>query len=350
MSSEREKILRMVADGKVSAAEGNELLEALGCKPHNGWKRVFNPFDHLFGVSGLVLSTAIALASVMLSWITDLRFDGFLDVHFSEQPVTFLVAILDQIVSWCLPAVLFWLASLLLARQGRFVDFLTLVGLARLPLLLFALVTTLAFPDPSTIIRIAIQQPLHPLLWLGVLVGLGFAVWIFMWLYNGFKTASGLVGGRLIGTFIWIVFLAEIGSKVLLYAYLVSSVATTPSKEWTYALPGESHELRAEALLELLESGETGKAWRTFDPKMKEMPQMVLDWTWRIARWKRGPLLSVNERRLQEREGHTIVDLLCAFEGEKGVVRVVFDSEDRVSGLWLLKPEQALPPQFKREE
>ena len=44
------------------------------------------------------------------------------------------------------------------------------------------------------------------------------------------------------------------------------------------------------------------------------------------------------DRRVLEHEGNTIVDLICRFESERLKVRVVFDSDNRVSGLWIQPP------------
>ena len=73
----------------------------------------------------------------------------------------------------------------------------------------------------------------------------------------------------------------------------------------------------------------------------------MLTWTWRASRWKLGRVESVDERRIQARDDSHIVDLICSFEEEQGVIRVVFDSQDRVSGLWFLKMDQALPERYK---
>ena len=104
-------------------------------------------------------------------------------------------------------------------------------------------------------------------------------------------------------------------------------------------------------MVKLAEDDEFDKAWRIFSPVMAEgLSQTMFEWTWRVTRWKRGELLIVDERRIQSRDGLHIVDLFCNFENDRGVIRVVFDSEGLVSGLWFLDPQQALPAEFKSGE
>jgi hypothetical protein len=348
MRRESEKILKMVADGQISSAEGDELLKALKPPKHSIWSTLINPFERLPVSVGLLLSVVAAGIGLFLASVSSLRFDGALDVHLMAQPVPFHQAVVDQVVAWGLPAVLLWLTSLVLARQGRFIDFLITVGVARVPLVLLAGLIALFFPDPNAIMQMAFGTPWHPTLWLTILCGLTFLIWFFALLFNGYRVASGLKRRRLIGSFIWVLVIAEIGSKILLGAFpLGLNVMQSEVKE-PYVLPGESHAARAEAFLDLLENDEFNKAWRTFDPRMaKGFSETTLTWTWRASRWKLGRLESVDERRVQARDGSHIVDLICSFEDEQGVIRVVFDSQDRVSGLWLLKLEQALPAKYK---
>lgn len=165
MRPEREKILKMVADGQISAAEGERLLRAIEAPAPFLWQRLVNPFDRLPEPLGLLLSLAGAGLGLVLSTSSSLRFDGALDAHQVTQKVPVFQAISDQVVSWGLPAVLFWLASVILARQGRFIDFLVAVGVARIPLILLGGLIVFALPNPNTVMELAFSKPWHPKLW-----------------------------------------------------------------------------------------------------------------------------------------------------------------------------------------
>ena len=50
------------------------------------------------------------------------------------------------------------------------------------------------------------------------------------------------------------------------------------------------------------------------------------------------PLERIEDSRVWEHEGTTIVDLICKFESERLKVRVVFDPAGQVTGFWLKPP------------
>ena len=64
---------------------------------------------------------------------------------------------------------------------------------------------------------------------------------------------------------------------------------------------------------------------------------------WQRVEAGAGPLRGVLEQRTSEQQGYRIVDSITEFETEHAAVRVVFDGEGRVSGLFVLPVEQALP-------
>jgi hypothetical protein len=275
-----------------------------------------------------------------------IHFDGALDLHISSQPVGLFEALTEQVVAWGLISVLFWLSSLVLARQGRVVDFFVNVGIARIPLVMLGAILSLVVEEPNEVLHMAFSNPLHPMLWVVVVIGMAFVGWFFVLLYNGFKTASGLAGGRLVGAFVWTLIVAEIGSKILLAGGLPWGTGPTPNA--VLELPGDTYPEKAESFLQLLENDEYEAAWRTFSPKMAEsLSRLKLEAIWRASRLKRGALRAVDERRMQARDEFHIVDLICSFENERGVIRVVFDSAGRTGGLWMLDPDSALPPRFK---
>jgi hypothetical protein len=207
-----ERIRGLIEAGSVGPQEGERLLAAVAREPVRSpaWALI-NPFDRFGGgvaaLFGLVVS-GLSIGSARLG----VRFDGFLDLHVGPRgPVPLTVAILDQVVAWTLPAACFWAYARVVARHVRLVDFLGMVGLARLPLLLASVpVALLSPPRPS------IPPKLTPALAGIVVIALACVVWNITLLYQGFKNASGLRGPKLVGGFIAIVVLAEAMSKVVL--------------------------------------------------------------------------------------------------------------------------------------
>jgi hypothetical protein len=140
------------------------------------------------------------------------HFDGFLDLHVSRRHVPALEnSLLEQVAGWPLPALLFWGYAGTVVRHARVVDFVGMVGLARVALLVAAVPVAYLSPESP-----AVPIKLTPELLVIVLIGLSGIAWYFTLLYQGFKNASGLNGAKLLGGFIGISILAEVGSKVVL--------------------------------------------------------------------------------------------------------------------------------------
>jgi hypothetical protein len=207
-----ERVRPLVQAGKVAPEEGERLIAALAQQPRRSpfWL-LFNPFDR-FG--GGVAATLGILVCVLSLWTTRLgvHFDGFLDLHVSRRHVpTLAVSLWEQAAAWLLPALLFWGYAWIITRHARLVDFVGMVGLARVPLLLAAVPVAYLSPESP-----AIPPQLTPALLVIVLIVLPCVAWVFTLLYQGFKNASGLNGAKLVGGFIGIVVLAEVASKVAL--------------------------------------------------------------------------------------------------------------------------------------
>jgi hypothetical protein len=124
--------------------------------------------------------------------------------------------VLDGLVGWPLLAGVLWLAAKLVRPGALFVDFLWAVGVARVPLVACAVGSRLLIDDPAALTRSALEgKPDPALLWVTLLVlpALG---WLFLWLYSGYRVASGASGVRAGVSFVAAVIVAEVLSKPIL--------------------------------------------------------------------------------------------------------------------------------------
>ena len=138
--------------------------------------------------------------------------------------------------------------------------------------------------------------------------------------------------------------LAEVGTKVVLFAPGLLIPPAPVEVEDPYELPGETPAERAEAFVGLLDDGRFDDAWRTFTPEMAgALPAHELAMTWRSTEAVMGGFEGVSERRTGRQGGLDLVDLVADWGSRDMVVRVVLD-DDRVTGLWFIAPEDALPP------
>jgi len=214
MTNTKQKVVEMVADGKVTADEGKQLLNAMDPPSKlKRWMIIYNPFPSVSVATGLFLAALAVLAGFGVA-LLGVRFDGALDLHLA--PTNLSEAALDAANSWFTTVVVFWLASLIVARQGRIIDFLIAVGIARWPIVLAGLALGGIFSYPASLVEQAETNPNSPMLILAALIVLPAIVWMMTLLFHGFKYASGLRGGRLTVTFIVAIVVAEILSKVVL--------------------------------------------------------------------------------------------------------------------------------------
>ncbi len=212
MTTPRDQVLELISSGKITAAEGDELLKALNTQRPSSWKLLINPFEKLNVLTALGLGVFGAVLGIALSrW--SIRFDGALDVHIAPDVVPWRQAIIDQVVAWPLVAMILWGIAFLFARQGRLPDFLGYVGTARLPLLVVGFVAGAMKSQLPTAPGDVGSPPPIALLVL-VAATLPALVWAVAMLFQGYKTASGLRGAKCAFSFTFAIILAELLSKV----------------------------------------------------------------------------------------------------------------------------------------
>lgn len=213
MNAERTRILEMVAEGKMSAENADRLLQAIRKRP-TVWQWLFRPLEVLETRTALLVSAGVAGLQLLASRLP-LRFDGALDLHGTQAPAPWPTSLIELAVTWPLVALIFWGAARLVARQGRFVDFLAAVGIARLPLILAAGMLGVFHP---TFEEAAGGQPGTLAMVLALLL-VPIVVWFIALLVTGFRTASGLRGAKLTLTTIGVLIVAEAVSKLALVAF-----------------------------------------------------------------------------------------------------------------------------------
>ena len=173
-------------------------------------KSLSNPAERLPEQLILVLASGISLAAVVLSRL-GVGFDGALDVYRSRSPVLLRNALIYQAVAWPLTAAMMWVVSVIGGGARRLLPFVGSIGKARLPLLLVGFVgALLSHPDSDAgrpidsweVLRMVLTGPLFVL---GV-----------VWLYQGFRYASGLSGVRLPVSFVAALTLAVLAGEQML--------------------------------------------------------------------------------------------------------------------------------------
>lgn len=220
MRAEQQHILEMVAQGKLSPADADRLLKEMRRPrtPIIGW--LFHPLAHLSTHVALAIAGLVAVVQLLISRL-DVRFDGALDSHSAGvKDVSWADSLLDLAVAMPVTALVLWGVSRLFARQGRFVDFVAAVGLARPPLFLATALQLIArpyFPDLSGAIDPARLN--HPIIIAASLLSLPLFAWSVALLVTGLRTASGLRGLKLVAASLVALFGATLVGELILYLF-----------------------------------------------------------------------------------------------------------------------------------
>ena len=222
MTTPSERIQGLVQRGALPAEDAKALLAAVGApRRARGAALLLDPLECLGAAPLTLIGLGAALLGVGLER-SGLAFDGFLDLHITQQPWRWTTSLGHALAAWPLGALVLWLASLLAGRQGRLVDFLGLVGIARLPSVLLAIPSVLILGAAGlTPGRMPAQLPSVLVITALALAGVA---WLLVIAYRGFGTASGLRGAKRVVAFVAGVLIAEVASK-LVFVWLVRLAA-----------------------------------------------------------------------------------------------------------------------------
>lgn len=122
---------------------------------------------------------------------------------------------------------------------------------------------------------------------------------------------------------------------VLLLSFLaVGVVSCAPAPEVGPPLEGEITAL-AEEFIASLVAGDYSGAVSYFDAQMlKALPEKKLKQTWEGLLQQMGPYQGEVEKRVEQSGQYEAVNVITDFAQGQLNIRVVFNSDHRVSGLW----------------
>jgi len=211
MNEPREKVLNLVASGKISATEGQLLLGAL--KPARSRLSVWllSPFE-LARPAQVWLAALLVCGGSLALRPLNIHFDGAIDLHVLETAASWPLALLEQAVAWPLTALVFWLLGLVSRQRAPLLELLGFVGAARTPHLLAALAVSLIRSSAGEGDGGAVGA-------LMLVLVLPLVIWTCWLLYHALRTAVGARGVKLTLTYFAALVLAEVTSKMVLGAW-----------------------------------------------------------------------------------------------------------------------------------
>jgi hypothetical protein len=186
-------------------------------------KLLFNPFEKYDGRPILALGLAATLIGSFLGFIFNARFDGVIDMHFTDK-VAFAEPFSDNVFNIAFLFIALYVVGRSINNKTRPIDIVGTVMLARLPFY-FDTLTNIngymtAFGEKimnlgSDITNINPMEILLPTLL--SLITIPLLVWYIALLYNGFKTATNLKTTTQKVWFAVALIVAEILAKILFY-------------------------------------------------------------------------------------------------------------------------------------
>ncbi len=107
---------------------------------------------------------------------------------------------------------------------------------------------------------------------------------------------------------------------------------------------------RAQAMVEAIASGDFSTPVRDFDATMQEqMPSATLQQAWETLLERTGPFQSITSTRLESAGGYEAVFVTCRFADASLDVKLVFDGDGKVAGLFFVPVMEAAeyqPPSY----
>lgn len=214
MNKATDRVRALAEKGALDPREAERLLAAMDVSRGRASTvaRVLDPFSRIGTGTGLALVALVAALGVAVALTVGVRFDGFLDLHVAQASLR--SALLDQASALVPATFVFWAAARIVARAPgvRLVDIVVVVGLARAPLTVLGGPIALLAPKFTPGVPPAMTLALAAMI---VLTLVAVAAHI-TWLWQGFRTASGLAGARAIAAFLAAVAASEIASKLAL--------------------------------------------------------------------------------------------------------------------------------------
>lgn len=211
----QQRVLGMVRSGAITEIDGQKLLDALQLRPAR-WRMFFNPFDQLSTEMLWIVGLSVTIGGLAISQL-GIRFDGTLDLHQHLGATPWRIALLDGVSAIVVTSFVLWIASLVVAKQGRLIDFVLSVAVARFPNVAMGALLPWILPPPDVMLARVTAGIIDPgviVVSLAVLTP-GF-IWFITLLCTAFKTSSGLKGLRLGIAFTIALIVSEILSKIFL--------------------------------------------------------------------------------------------------------------------------------------
>lgn len=186
---------------------------------------LYNPFDIYTERKLITVGSIITIVFSYIAFLVYIRFDGLVDMHFSDHIVP-LQPLLDNTINIITCSIFLFVLGKYINRKTRFIDILAVSIVARFPFYPLLLLNINNFLKNSTegIIENSKPELIHQIspsslviILLFALLAIGALIWYMILLYRGFKTATNSKGNKPIALFVITIFIVELISKLAIH-------------------------------------------------------------------------------------------------------------------------------------
>ncbi|MEO8236187.1 MAG: hypothetical protein ABI549_12280 [Flavobacterium sp.] len=188
----------------------------------------YNPFERYSEKKLLLVGTLSTIIGCCLAYIFNVRYDGVLDLHFTEQISYY------ETISYLATDILILTFSLIIIgkyinKKTRFIDILTTVLISRIPFYFASIlnINNKSYIIGNKILALATSNKINTLtaseigfMLFETIILIAILIWSIFLLYKGYKTATNSKETKHTLLFILAILFAEIISKVIIYKFL----------------------------------------------------------------------------------------------------------------------------------
>ena len=229
MSKEKERLMNLLNENKISEEEYKLLSGAIGKKSSAAnllFSLLINPFQKVAGFYALILGLIVIFCMSYFGLLAKMYFPGILDVLNASVvknlkiQMSFFLLLYQNLVSWLILAALFFIAAKIFKQKKlRLIDFLGTTALARFPYLILTLFLWIMRVVNPSFMEIDLTKgiQLHPSIATSMfaVVVIVCVLWQVTTYFYALKVSSGLAGKKLWISFICAIILGEAISSPL---------------------------------------------------------------------------------------------------------------------------------------
>ena len=187
-------------------------------------KKIVNPFETFSEKQLLFTGLVATVFGIFIGFVFNARFDGVVDLHFSES-VTWQEVALDNLINIVVLSIVLFVAGKIINPKTRIIDILNSSLLSRIPfyILPFFNVNQIIFRSTNEIMESIQSGQFSEITSTNLILTLVFSlvailllICFVILLWNGFKIATNAKGNKAIILFVVSLFVAEIVSKYLI--------------------------------------------------------------------------------------------------------------------------------------